>query len=319
MRALSITERKEKERKRGQIFGASPVAFCLLLLPALFCVVAAGQAGRRPRPTGEGAVMLNVVATREDDASAPITTKQIMLFENGVEQPVQNFTPDPSPARIVLLVDNSLTIRADVQKLEDAAREFAYEIYEGDKLLIVGYDEQAEIVADWTDDAKQIEASLASFRKKGEPHLFDALHAVAEEALRPLTGTTQKRVVVIISDGLDRGSKKRFADIVSEMQSQDITVYALQAPDRTGGAYRRDQPKPAQVVAQLVEATGGLVFPINEPRAAAKSICDELRKNRYVLSYAPTSFSYVDARRLLVIAGSGINVRFKTFQPPTIK
>ena len=70
-----------------------------------------------------------------------------------------------------------------MEKLEEAAREFAYEIYEGDKLLIVGYDEQAEIVADWTDDAKKIEKSLASFRKKGDPHLFDALNAVAQEAL----------------------------------------------------------------------------------------------------------------------------------------
>jgi VWFA-related protein len=265
--------------------------------------------------------MLSIVATREEggDVSSPITAKQIALFENGIEQPVQNFTPDPSPARIVLLVDNSLTIRADVQKLETAAREFAYEIYEGDKLLIVGYDEQAEIVADWTDDAKKIEDSLASFRKKGEPHLFDALSAVTEEALRPLAGTMQKRIVVIISDGLDRGSKSRFAEVLAKLQSLDITVYALQAPDRTGGALRRDQPKPAQVVEKLAEGTGGLVFPIKEPREAAKAICDELRKNRYVLSYAPTNFSYIDARRLLIVADPGINVRYKTFQPPTIK
>ena len=300
------------------------LAFAFLLLPFALCSLAFAQAGRRPSASPEGAVMLSIVATREGGESgsnndSPITAKQIALYENGIEQPVDNFTPDPSPARIVLLVDNSLTIRADVQKLEAAAREFAYEIYEGDKLLIVGYDEQAEIVADWTDDAKKIEDSLASFRKKGEPHLFDALNAVAEEALRPLTGTTQKRIVVIISDGLDRGSKTRFTDALAKLQSLDITVYALQAPDRTGGALRRDQPKPAQVVEKLAEGTGGLVFPIKEPRQAAKAICDELRKNRYVLSYAPTNFSYVDARRLLIVADPGINVRYKTFQPPAIK
>jgi VWFA-related protein len=293
-------------------------AFCLL--PFAFCSIAFAQAGRRPSTAPEGALMLNIVATREGGVeSSPITAKQIALYENGIEQTVQNFTPDPSPARIVLLVDNSLTIRADVQKLEAAAREFAYEIYEGDKLLIVGYDEQAEIVADWTDDAKKIEESLASFRKKGEPHLFDALSAVADEALRPLGGTTQKRIIVIISDGLDRGSKTHFNEVLSKLQSLDITVYALQAPDRTGGALRRDQPKPAQVVAKLAEETGGLVFPIKEPREAAKTICDELRKNRYVLSYAPSNFSYIDARRLLVLADPGINVRYKTFQPPIIK
>ena len=326
MHPLYLTKEKvkrKKEKGRGNHFLIKcgfRLTFTFFLFTFSLCTVAAGQAGRRPRPTDESAVLLSIVATREGGAeNSPVTAKQVALFENGIEQPIQNFTPDPSPARIVLLVDNSLTIRADVQKLEAAAREFAYEIYEGDKLLVVGYDEQAEIIADWTDDAKKIEDSLASFRKKGEPHLFDALSAVTEEALRPLTGTTQKRIIVIISDGLDRGSKSGFAEILSRLQSQDITVYALQAPDRTGGALRRDRPKPTQVVKQLAEGTGGLVFPINESREAAKAICDELRKNRYVLSYAPTNFSYIDARRLLVVAEDGINLRYKTFQPPTLK
>lgn len=289
------------------------LAFFLLLALPYFVTA---QAGRHARPSDAGAVSLNVVATRADASGGPITSKQISLYDGGIEQTIKNFSLDPSPARIVLLVDNSLTIRADVEKLEAAAREFAYEIFEGDKLLIVGYDEQAEIVADWTDDAKAIEKSLASFRKKGEPHLFDALMAVSEEALLPLRASNQKRIVVVISDGLDRGSKTKFNRILSELQSQDITVYAVQAPDRTGGALRRDQPKPVQVIEKLVEGTGGRVFPINEPREAAKAICDELRKNRYVLSYAPSNVSYGDARRLLVVADSGINVRFKTLQPP---
>lgn len=290
--------------------------FSLFFLPFALCLIAPGQAGRHPEAAKETAKLLSITAKHADNTNDPITIKQIALYDNGIEQTIKNFSPDPSPARIVLLVDNSLTIRADVQKLEAAAREFAYEIYEGDKLLIVGYDEQAEIVADWTDDAKKIEASLKSFRKKGQPHLFDALKAVSDQALRPLSAGAQKRVVVVISDGLDRGSKTAFNEVLSDLQSQDITVYAIQAPDRTGGALRRDQPKPTQVIDRLAEGTGGRIFPINEPREAAKAICDELRKNRYVLSYVPTNVSYEDARRVLVVADPGINVRFKTFQPP---
>jgi Ca-activated chloride channel homolog len=288
------------------------VAASLLLIVSGLAV---GQAGRRARPSNEDAVQLSVVAARETDAASLVTAKQIALYDGGIEQTIKSFSPDPSPARIVLLVDNSLTIRADVDRLEAAAREFAYEIFEGDKLLIVGYDEQAEIVADWTDDAKQIESSLKSFRKKGDPHLFDSLKAVADDALLPLRASHQKRVVVIISDGLDRGSKMRFENILAELQAQDITVYAVQAPDRTGGALRRDQPKPVQVVEKLVEGTGGRIFPINLPGEAAKAICDELRKNRYILSYAPANVAYGDARRLLLVADTGINVRAKTVQP----
>jgi VWFA-related protein len=286
---------------------------CLLVLLCA-CVASMAQAGRRPDSNSSGGVLVNVIAKRADNSARQITSKQLSVYDNGLEQAIRNFSPDPSPARIVLLVDNSLTIRADVEKLEQAAREFAYEIYEGDKLLIVGYDEQAEIVADWTDDAKAIDTALKLFRKKGQPHLFDAVTAVIDEALRATPG--QKRVIVVISDGLDRGSKTSFERILSQLQSQDITVYAVQAQDRTRGAIRRDVPKPKQVIDKLVEGTGGVIFSIDEPAVAAKAICDELKKNRYVLSYLPSNAPFGEPRNLLIVGDEGITVRSKTVQPP---
>ena len=284
------------------------------LLAVVSCCSALSQSGVRSNATTQGSVLLSVVAKRDRDSGAAITGKQLAIFDNGVQQDIRNFSRDPAPARIVLLVDNSLTIRADVEKLEEAAREFAYEIFEGDRLLIVGYDEQAEIVADWTDSSKAIEAALKTFRKQGQPHLFDALYAVADQALRPLAG--QKRVIVVISDGLDKGSKTSFDKILAELQLLDITVYCVQAPDRTRGAIRRDVPKPKQVIEKLAEGTGGLIFPIDQPREAANAICDELRKSRYVLSYLPSSMPFGETRRLLVLGNEGITVRSKTMQPP---
>jgi VWFA-related protein len=304
-----------KNRTAGKLCArsswAAPVAFILLVA---LCGLAFAQAGRRPTASTEGGVLVSIVARRADNAAAAITAKQLAVFDNGVEQAIRNFTPDPSPARIVLLVDNSLTIRADVEKLEKAAREFAYEIFEGDKLLIVGYDEEAEIVSDWTDDAKSIETSLKLFRKKGQPHLFDAASAVIEQALR--SAPSQKRVIVVISDGLDRGSKTSFDQILAELQKDDITVYAVQATDRTRGAIRRDVPKPKQVIDKLVEGTGGSIFSIDDPSTAAKMICDELRKNRYVVSYVPSSAPFGETRSLLVLGDEGITVRAKTAQQP---
>ena len=285
-----------------------------LLATATLAISIAGQSGYRPNANASGGVMVGVIARREDNKPAPITSKELSIYDNGVEQSIRNFTPDPSPARIVLLVDNSLTIRADVDKLEQAAREFAYEIFEGDKLLIVGYDEEAEIVSDWTDDAKVIETKLKLFRKKGQPHLFDAIHAVVEDALRPVQNT--KRIVVVISDGLDRGSKTTFEQTLAELQSENIMVYAVQAVDRTRGAIRRDVPKPKVVIDKLAEGTGGQIFSIDEPQAAAKAICDELRQNRYVLSYVPSSAPFGQARSLLVVGNEGITVRSKSMQQP---
>lgn len=272
------------------------------------------QSGKRPHATASGGVMVGVVARRNDNKNAVITSKEVSVYDNGVEQSIRNFTKDPSPSRIVLLVDNSLSIRADVEKLEQAAREFAYEIFEGDKLLIVGYDETAEIVSDWTDDAKAIEKSLKLFRKKGQPHLFDAIRAVIAEALRPMPG--QKRIIVVISDGLDRGSKATFEQTLAELQSENVMVYAVQAVDRTRGAIRRDVPKPKVVIDKLAEGTGGQIFSIDEPQVAAKAICDELRQYRYVLSYVPSSAPFGQARSLLVVGNEGITVRSKSMQQP---
>jgi VWFA-related protein len=271
------------------------------------------QAGRKAHPDSNASALVNVVAVRTEGAATPITAKEISFFDNGVEQSIRAFSPDLSAAKIVLLVDNSLTIRADVEKLEDAAKEFAYEIYDGDKLLIVGYDNTAEIVSDWTDDAKRIETELKAFHKKGDPHLFDAITAVINEALQPLSA--QKRAIVVISDGLDRGSILKFQQVLSSLQSLDIVVYCVQAQDRTRGAIRRDVPKPRQVINDLAEGTGGRIFPIEDSRAAASAICDELRKNRYVLSYLPQSVPLSEPRRLLVMGERGIDARAKTMQP----
>jgi VWFA-related protein len=292
----------------------TPLVVCLLLAG-----LAAGQAGRRTGGESdinkERGMFVNVTALREDGSDERVTAKDIALYDAGVEQSIQSFSPDPTPARIVILVDNSLGLRADVEKLQKATREFAYEIYEGDQVMVVGFDQQPEIISDWTDDAKKIEAALPLFRKRGEPHLFDALSAVINDAFGPLVGRTRKRVIVLVADGLDRGSRTHFQKVYDELLRQDITVYALQIPDRTGGALRRDRLKPGQAIKKLTDDTGGRVLSVNDSRDAAKAICDELRKNRYVMAYTPTSLPLYDARRILVVPNQGIAVRHKLQQP----
>ena len=196
---------------------------------------------------------------------------------------------------------------------------FAYEIFEGDQLFVIAYDEKAEIIQEWTDDAKKMEVSLGTFRKKGNPNLFDALDVSVKEILLPLMPGTRKTAVIIISDGLDRGSKSSFDKVLNELQADNVTVYGLQMPDRTGGAYRRDQPKATAVMSRLAEETGGKIFPFDEASTAAKSICDELRKNRFLLSYMPTNLSSYDARKLFIVADEGIAVRIKAAHPPNVK
>ncbi len=288
----------------------------ILLLSAGF---ASAQSGHSARTTNADGTILSVTALRTSTSKELIKPENLFLYENGIEQKIKNFSFDPSPARILLLVDNSQTVRAEVEVLKKATMEFAYEIFEGDQLFVVGYDEKPEIIQEWTDDAKKTEASLAVFRKKGNPFLFDSLSASVSEILTPLMPGTRKTAVVLISDGLDRGSKIAFDKVLGSLQNQNVTVYALQIPDRTGGAFRRNQPKAGEVITQLTEGTGGKVFSIDEASTAAKFICDELKKNRYLLSYFPTNTSSYEARRVFLVADEGISVRTKNAQPPNIK
>lgn len=299
-----------------------PVKKICLYLLVLFAGFSLTNAQSRRNAAGTAdadGTILTVVAAREKDSKDPIKPESLFLYENGIEQKIKNFTFDPSPAKIMMLVDNSQTVRADVEALKKATMEFAYEIFDGDQLFVVGYDEKPEIIQEWTDDARKIEASLNTFRKKGNPYLFDSLNASVSEVLLPLMPGTRKTVVVLITDGLDRGSKTTFDKVLAELQNQNITVYALQIPDRTGGAFRRNQPKANEVINQLTEGTGGKVFPIDEAQTAAKFICDELKKNRYLLNYQPTNLSSYEMRRVFLIGDEGISLRTKTAQPPNVK
>lgn len=263
--------------------------------------------------TVEGSV-ISVTAKRAV-GNEPISLKDVFFYENSIEQRLRNFSFDPSPARIVLLVDNSQSLRVEIEALRNAILEFAYEIYDGDQLFVIAYDEKAEIIQEWTDDADKIRRSTESFRLRGNPFLFDALSAASKEVLVPLMPGLRKTAVVMITDGLDRGSKTSYQKIIRDLQMSDVTVYAIQLPDRTNGAFRRNQPKAPTVLKGITEATGGSVYQFSEAQLAAKVICDELKNNRYLISYFPTSQNVIEDRNLFVLGKEGITIRSKTARP----
>ena len=138
-----------------------------------------------------------------------------------------------------------------------------------------------------------------------------------EDVLRPAVGYS-KRIIVIVGDGLDRGSSIKFDQILSTLQDENVTVYAIQARDRTRGALRKDSPKAADAIEQLTTGTGGKSFPIDgDIKNAAKEICDELRNNRYQLTYNPEGVNALNKRRLLLTTSTAsIALRYKAFHPP---
>ncbi len=309
-------------------------ALCLYVL-AVVSIVSPDLPAQSGRHTNSGRrnVAIHVIAQRSDDPNKPkplltggsgqneedqkiIPKSALELFDGGVLQKIEAFAPDPTPARIVVLMDNSSTLQADVKKLSAVPAAFAPEIYEGDKVMVIGYDLKPEIITDFTDDPKQLQSTLSLLRKTDTPHLFDSLNVVMEDVLRPEVGFS-KRVIVIAGDGLDRDSKIKFDEIIAKLQNENITVYAIQVKDRTRGALRRDAPKPADALEQLTEGTGGKVFSIDsEIKQVVKEICDELRNDRYQLTYSPEGINPINKRRLLISTSDAtLRFRYKGWHP----
>ena len=69
--------------------------FKLVIATALLAISIMAQSGVRPHANASGGVQVGVVARRDDNRAVPITSKEIGVFDNGVEQSIRNFTPDP--------------------------------------------------------------------------------------------------------------------------------------------------------------------------------------------------------------------------------
>src|SRR5215510_4719905 len=314
---------------------AVSLLFCGLAAIWLFNLAkpTAAQSGRTST-VGKRTTVVNVIAHRTDDPNKPktllkgdaakkeeeekvIPKQAIEMYDGGVRQEIQSFSPDPTPARIVVVMDNSLTLQSDLKKLASLPAAFAPEIYEGDKVMVIGYHTKPEIITDFTDDPKQLQSTLSLLRKTDTPRLFDALNVVMEDVLRPEVGFS-KRVIVIVGDGLDRDSKIKFDELLSKLQDENVTVYAIQVRDRTRGALRKNAPKPAEALKQLAEGTGGKIYSMDDDvKTSVKEICDELRNNRYQLTYYPEGINTINKRLLLISSSDAtLQLRYKGWHPP---
>lgn len=307
----------------------------LCVTVALLCLAAGGvvwgQAGRNPTSARRTTVLPLFVRFSEDttkprpllgtkkteETEKVLTRDKVELYDNGIFQKIEALAPDPSPARIVVVMDNSATLQTDVKKLASVPAAFAPEIYEGDKVMVLGYDLKPEIITDFTDKPEELQNTQELLRKTDSPHLFDALDVVMEDVLRPQVGYS-KRVIVLVSDGLDRDSKVKFDRILSTLQDENITVYAIQVKDRTRGALRKDAPKPVDCLEQLTVGTGGKIYSIDSDiKQAVKEICDEQRNERYQLTYYPEGINPINKRHLLLTShDASVMLRFKGFHPP---
>ena len=284
---------------------------CLSMV--LACGLVTAQSGKGAG-SGRRTATLNVIVQAPKDTK--VTKDLVDLYDGGIAQEIETFAPVEVGSRIVLLVDNTMNLKADGAALQKAALALANELFEDDQMMVVGYNESAVILEDLTPDLKKLQEATTRFERKGFPKLFDALVAVADALAHQAKTGIEKRAIILISDGYDSESQSKFDQALYALQDENIVLYALQAPDRTHGALLRDKPKPPAVLAFLTVGTGGAILPLEKASEAAKTIAEDLRNNWYRLTYTPTGVNPINKRRLLLISRNPkVQVRTKGSHP----
>jgi Ca-activated chloride channel homolog len=263
-------------------------------------VSASPQSGRQSGSERGKEVLHIIVEGQGKGATIPLPRDAFELYDGGQSQTLETLTLDQTPARIVLLVDNTKTLKASVDDLKAAAHALVDELFEGDQMMVIGYDQSAYVLQDFTTRLDALDAAANDkFQKQGFPRLFDAISATILDAFGGVGA--EKRAIVLVSDGYDNLSKEKFDGVIAALQRENIVVYVLQVPDRTRNASRIEGPKPQKAVETLTTATGGRVFPISEATTAAKLITEELRLNWYRAVYTPRGVDRLVERNVLLI------------------
>jgi VWFA-related protein len=293
-------------------------SIALVILPVLLInLIVPAQSGKG-EGTGRRNVTLNVIVRAPENKQ--VTKEDFELYDASVLQEVESFYRVDAGSRIVLMIDDSSNLRAETEVLQKVVKAIIDELYEDDQMMVIGYNENAEIIEDMTPELTKLQACTAKLTRKGFPNLFDALVAVADSLVHQAKTGIEKRAIILISDGYDSESKTKFDDTLKVLQDENILLYAIKTPDRTRGALLRDKPKPPVALDKLTSGTGGSIYTFEKFEEAAKAISDDLRKNWFRLTYSPAGINTLNMRRLLIVPNEkNVEIHIKDSHPGKYK
>jgi VWFA-related protein/TonB family protein len=218
-------------------------------------------------------------------AVADLEVKDFELRVDGQPRPIADISRADTPVRLALLFDNSYSLRAarDMEK-QSAMRFFRSVIRPVDQAAIYSVDDYERLMQPLTNDVGALVRTVESFGEpEGATPLFNVI-AKAADYLRPQTG---RKVIVVVSDGVDTTSNIDFAETMKRVQSADCQIYVVQ-----NGI--SDNPNLHDLTAEsrmkeFAAQTGGAVFApktINDLPSAFAQISADLAQ-QYILSYYP--------------------------------
>jgi Ca-activated chloride channel family protein len=225
--------------------------------------------------------MVEVYATVVDRHGEPIaglTAADFDVAEDGARQVVSAFAAGEFPLSIAIGLDRSFSMGGKDNRLgvaKSAARTLVGGLRPGDQVMVLAIGGDTTVAAPLSADRGAALSAIDRLDAWGTTPLYDAaLGALA--AIQPARG---RRALVLLSDGTDRYSDTKAADLVDRARKYDVLIYPVAV-----GATR------PPVFAELAAATGGRSFFVHDPAAlitTMKQIAKELRF-QYLLGYVPS-------------------------------
>jgi Ca-activated chloride channel family protein len=207
------------------------------------------------------------------------------LHVDGQLKAISDMTRADTSVRLVMLFDNSgsLDYARDFEK--HAARHFFRQVMRRtDEAAIFSIESDSYLAQPLTNDVDLLERTIESFGKpEGSTSLFDAIIDAAGY-LKPYSG---RRVLVIVSDGIETTSRNDFETTMQRVLASDCQIFIVQTGLYDGANLRALAAE--RRMEQISGQTGGAVYipkTTDELKAAFQQIAADLA-HQYVLSYYP--------------------------------
>ncbi len=271
------------------------MARSVLLLVAI--AAASGMAisrGPSPRwflPASQGTITadteLVVLPVRVTDAKGDfvfgLRQEQFRLFEDGRRPPIALFRQEDTPVTVGLVVDHSRSMGPKLADVAEAVSAFAQSSNPEDEMFVVDFSDAVSLEMPggrpFTSNARDLAQAVSAVSARGMTALYDA---VAEGLSHIQLGRADKKALVIVSDGGDNASGRKYRDVLELARHNQAVIYAIVL---VGGA---EEENPA-MLKQLCKDTGGLAFFPSRGQSVAeisKVIARDLRE-QYTLAFTP--------------------------------
>lgn len=225
------------------------------------------------------------VVDQKGNAVTGLKLEDFELRVDGQLKAISDMTRAETSVRLVMLFDNSgsLDYARDFEK--HAARHFFRQVMRRtDEAAIYSIESDSYLAQPLTSDVELLERTIESFGKpEGSTSLFDAIIDAAGY-LKPYTG---RRVMVIVSDGIETTSRNDFETTMQRVLASDCQIFIVQTGLYDGANLRALAAE--RRMEQISGQTGGAVYipkTTDELKAAFQQIAADLA-HQYVLSYYP--------------------------------